>query len=322
MRRGAFLLLVLLASCAERATRDEIAWRRSFTYGSAPVQLGVSLSDDSLTAAATLHVELVLEVGAAIRATLPESIPLEGLTVRSASAGPPEPLPDGGHRERAHLVLEPTLPGTASIGPLVVSFEQQEGEQWIGHRLQTGRIDVHVASLGVPEQGPIEFKPPRGPAWPRTNVLPYLVAGIVGLAALFALVYWLTVRRARKAAEPIPPDRLALRELGDLERRDLLGRGELRRFYGELTDILRRYLERRFTVPALELTTEEVGYRLRSIGDLPVAHALQARVVLEEADLVKFAKHEPDRETAQQRLFDVKAFVRATTPAEEPPRAV
>lgn len=322
MRWGFLVLAVFLACDGGQGLREEIQWKRSFTYGSPPVQLTVNLGEDSLTAASTLHVELVLEAASAVRARLPDSIPLEGLLVRSASASPPEPMPDGGHRERTRVVLEPMLPGTAAIGPIVASYEQQEGEQWIAHRLQTSRIDVHVASLGVPEQGPIEFKAPRGPAWPHTNILPYVIAGMVCLVAVFGLAYWASLRRARKAAEPIPPHRLALRELRDLEHRDLVRRGELLRFYGELTDIIRHYLDRGFDIPAPDLTTEEVTQRLRSVERLRVEPTSQMRTLLDEADLVKFAKFEPARETAEERLAGAKAFVRATAPQEEQPSAV
>ncbi|MCU0611058.1 MAG: hypothetical protein MUE60_04615 [Candidatus Eisenbacteria bacterium] len=322
MHRGFVIPVLFLACAGGKGGQEEIVWKRSFTYGSPPVQVTVNLESDSLTAASTVHVELIVEAGAAIRAGLPDSVPLEGLLVRSSSASPPEPMTGGGHRERARLVLEPMLPGMASIGPIVVPFEQQEGDQWIGHRLQTARIDVAVASLGVPEQGPIEFKAPRGPAWPRTDMLPYVVAGITALAAVFGLVYWLTVRRARKAVALVPPDRLALRELSDLERRDLIRRGELRRFYGELTDIVRSYLDRGFGIPAPDLTTDEVAQQLRTIERFTVEQILQTRTLLDEADLVKFAKFEPGRDTAEDRLLGAKAFVRATAPGEEPGRAV
>lgn len=322
MRWGIVILAFVSACAGGKGSREEIAWKRSFTYGSPPVQLIVNLDGDSLTASSMLNAELVLEAATAVRAQLPESIPLEGLLVRSSSAHPPEPMPDGGHRERARLVLEPMLPGTASIGPIVVSYEQQQGDQWIGHRLQTGRIDIAVASLGVPEQGPIEFKAPRGPAWPRTPMLPYVIAGVLGLAAVFGLVYWLSIRRARKAAEPVPPYRLALRQLSDLEHRDLIHRGELRRFYAELTDIVRNYLDRGFGIPAPDLTTDEVAEQLRAVDRFSVEQTLQTRTLLDEADLVKFAKFEPSRETAEERLMGTKAFVRATAPLEESGSAV
>ncbi len=297
-------------------------WARALVFGAPPVRLTVHLDRDSLTAATMLTVELELESSADVRAHLPKIVPVTNLVLRSWTASPPEPVWGGGYRERGRAVMEPTIPGVASVGPIVVTYEEREGDQWIGRRLQTDRIDIPVGSLGVPETGPIEFKPPRGPAWPRPRVLPSVITVVLGLAAVFAAVYWWSMRRARKASVPLPPNVIALRELGELERRDLLRRGEVKRFYEELTDIIRRYLEGGFGVPALELTTEELLRRLGSGMRLPADQASTARALFEDADLVKFAKHRPDLETAENHLRDARAFVRATSPTEEPARAV
>lgn len=309
--------VALFVACGAAPDAGNVPWKRSFTFGSPPIQLTIRVQDDSLTAAETAQVELVLDSGPDVRARLPESIPMTGLRVRTSSTSHPQPAPGGGNRERCRLVVEPMLPGSAYIGPITVNYEVERDGQWIGQRLDTAPVGITVLSLGVPETGPVELKPPRGPAWPRTPVLLYLALAFLGVAAVFALVFWLVFRRGRKAAQPVPPDQAALRELAALERRNLLERGEIRRFYGELADVVRRYLDRAFAVPAPDLTTDETLQRLRGVAHLAVDAVMPARELLDEADLVKFAKYEPGRDTAAGRLFAAKAFVRATAPPEE-----
>jgi len=69
MRWGIVILAFVSACAGGKGSREEIAWKRSFTYGSPPVQLIVNLDGDSLTASSMLNAELVLEAAAAARPT-------------------------------------------------------------------------------------------------------------------------------------------------------------------------------------------------------------------------------------------------------------
>ena len=69
-------------------------------------------------------------------------------------------------------------------------------------------------------------------------------------------------------------------------------------YYSELTEIVRGYIERELKVPALENTTDEV---LAMIKDFKNADSIETsketikklKDLLQEADLVKFAKSKP-----------------------------
>jgi len=68
--------------------------------------------------------------------------------------------------------------------------------------------------------------------------------------------------------------------------------GKVKEYYPELTDIVRVYIEDRFAVMAIEMTTHEIldGLKKHLIND----EAMQKlRGSLELADLVKFAKANP-----------------------------
>ena len=144
----------------------------------------------------------------------------------------------------------------------------------------------------------------------------WIIAGFIGLLLLAAALYFFYfARQAPKAviAPPPPPaHRVALEQLQVLRKRENL---DDKAYYSQLDRILRSYLEGRYEVPALEQTSGEVVEALESRG-LPDAAELSA--LLQQVDLVKFAKAALPVEQRLQALDRVTAFVRATAPLPAP----
>ena len=113
-----------------------------------------------------------------------------------------------------------------------------------------------------------------------------------------------------------PAHERAALELERLKNKEFLEAGKIKEFYSELADILRRYLERGFQVETLELTTLELVKILKekNFG----AEILQrVKHVLENSDLVKFAKFIPPRTLADELMAEVARIVELTKPKEE-----
>ncbi|MDY7110088.1 MAG: hypothetical protein SYC29_15765, partial [Planctomycetota bacterium] len=86
-------------------------------------------------------------------------------------------------------------------------------------------------------------------------------------------------------------------------------------FYFRLSDIVRQYIERRFGLRAPERTTEEF---LRETRDDPLLSAEQKDLLagfLRAADMVKFARHEPEAEECEAASIAARGFVDQTAPA-------
>ena len=79
----------------------------------------------------------------------------------------------------------------------------------------------------------------------------------------------------------------------------------------ELTDIARRYVGERFSVPAIDRTTAELTPELRE-ATLPEEQISWLTGLLERADLSKFAKSAPTIERGSKDLDDVEGFVERT----------
>lgn len=118
---------------------------------------------------------------------------------------------------------------------------------------------------------------------------------------LLGIAGWWLWRRYRKhgsftaiIAKPLlPPHEEAIRNLIALRDKKYPARGMLKEFFVEYSHIMRRYVERRYEFPALEMTTFDLE---REFDDGRYESALRDRLVpaLRESDLVKFAKYQPD----------------------------
>jgi hypothetical protein len=103
----------------------------------------------------------------------------------------------------------------------------------------------------------------------------------------------------------------ALRRL--LEK-DLIRKGELKAFYTELSDVMKRYAGRRFEVPYLERTTGEVLSDLKG-RKLSQGEVSELRALLEVSDRVKFAKLVPGAAEAEASFALALSWIEKTRPA-------
>ncbi|MDD5087225.1 MAG: hypothetical protein PHI18_00305 [bacterium] len=187
---------------------------------------------------------------------------------------------------------------------------------------------VTIASV-LPDsaQSPLPLKPYREHPFQWRELLAWW--WIPALAALVSCAVWFwrwrSRRRLRKEMgyeEPLPPpEEEAIRLLIRLRDEKYPARGMLKEFFSEYSYILRRYLERRYEFPALEMTTYELERRFEN-GTVPIEWPTRLLPVLREADLVKFAKYLPDYSRCDAHLelgFELIELSRAplTTETEE-----
>ena len=105
-----------------------------------------------------------------------------------------------------------------------------------------------------------------------------------------------------KAAHVVAYEQLAM-----LKEKRLWQQGKVKEYHSELTDILRRYLEDRFSLMALEETTGEIIEGLHRMKLLPRIIG-DVSGVLVRADLVKFAKHKPEigeHDASLKTVYDI-----------------
>ncbi len=141
------------------------------------------------------------------------------------------------------------------------------------------------------------IKPYKAPVT-LADILPWFL--LIVLAAAIAWLVFRYISKIRRSKVPesvyIPADPahiIAFRELEQLRSEQLWQKGEIKKYYTRLTEILRQYLENRFRVFSLELTTDETLDALIKTGFKKDGSYNDLKTVLSGADLVKFAKYSP-----------------------------
>lgn len=131
------------------------------------------------------------------------------------------------------------------------------------------------------------------------EILPWIFLSIIALFVIWYLIQ--LYKRLKKAKEELGPPKItepahiiAFRELEKLKEAKLWQKGEIKKYYTILTEILRSYLENRFAVFSMEMTTSETLEELVRTGFRKNESYNKLKSVLNGADLVKFAKYKPE----------------------------
>ena len=124
-----------------------------------------------------------------------------------------------------------------------------------------------------------------------------------------AVLWW---RRDGGTAVPFIDNRLphqiALAELDSIAASGLAERGDFKGYYAQTTDVLRGYLDSTLGLMTLEQTTGEIREAIRPLAWENEDKKLLLNL-LNEADLVKFAKVRPTVEDAQRATSEAKQVV-------------
>lgn len=169
---------------------------------------------------------------------------------------------------------------------------------------------------------------------PNTRIWDYLPDFIVDYWWIFIIVLlcaagifvWMRYIKGKKAIplvpkkKPVPPYELAMQQLNRLKSEKLCENGHEKEYYTRLTEILRIYLDKRFGINAMEMTSTQIMHHLQSNDDTKTSAPVMKQI-LEMADFVKFAKVRPLPDDNQKAFNNAVTFVENTKPV-EPTEAV
>jgi hypothetical protein len=228
---------------------------------------------------------------------------------------------DGFTTERWQYTLTIFDTGAQIIPPLQLRYLEVDKLDTAETQLRLESKTIYVRSvLDTTVKDIADIKPLQSlplPAWVYVAIAALLVLIIGGGYWLFKI--WQKRRKTEKPKpiEPLkPPYQIALEKLALLEAYPLESQEEFKKFYSDLSDILREFIEHYHRVPALEQITSEILYALRT--KLSLDHIEKYRRVFESADLVKFAKFYPSKIEARESLSLSRTVIQETTPQPEP----
>jgi hypothetical protein len=185
---------------------------------------------------------------------------------------------------------------------------------------QTGSLRIEVRPMQVDTaeaifdiKGPLE-EPFSFIDWIKNHWV-WIALVLALLAGGIFLIRFLKNRPEKIIEEEIipeiPPHITALEKLAQLQKDKLWQDGKVKRFHSEISEIVREYLERRYTVHALENTTDEIMQRIRYHVILP-DQLTKLNKILVVSDLVKFAKEQPSASENDSSLLNAIEFVKNT----------
>jgi len=151
------------------------------------------------------------------------------------------------------------------------------------------------------------------------NLLPIWIILAVFAASGLGYLGWRLYRRYRRIrlyGAPLPdPWDEALAALNRVPAEDWLESGRFKHYYYTVSEILKRYLTRRFNFPAIDQTTTEI-LRAMKAAKLPERGGFGD--FFQRADMVKYAKFVPPAAEAATVITTARELVQTTTPKPEP----
>jgi hypothetical protein len=182
------------------------------------------------------------------------------------------------------------------------------------------RLRVVTFDIDLEKDTPYDIKPPV-----RVRLLAGEISGWIAIAlaalAVLGVGVWLLIKYRRHipllggTRPALPPHVEAIRRLEALRNQKLPQNGRHKQYYSGITDILRDYLEARFGIRAMEMTSGEIVEAVdepRRAGEVDDKRFDDLAALLRTADLVKFAKLVPDDPDEERVWYDAYYFVEET----------
>ncbi len=223
-----------------------------------------------------------------------------------------------------HVILTGTVnliafdSGYFTIPPICFKYRKEETSKM--DSVFTKPLSFNVSKVKVDVEEQIKaIKDPLDIPFSIKDIWQYLLIGYFLLLLISLYVYWREkVKNAKKGiVKPVMTKvahEIALARLRDLEEEKYWQKGEVKRYYTGISEIVREYIENRFTILALESTSGEIIDDFKSIVIADdIKEDLKELLLL--SDLVKFAKLTPLPEDHERCLAISYSFIRDTKPS-------
>ena len=206
--------------------------------------------------------------------------------------------------------------GSFTIPPFPIAYFPKDSMQ--NYKIiEASAINIYVESiLGEGEQ---ELKDVKSPIYiPFDYVLLISILSIIlllGLGGYFGYRFYKIKKEKGYLIKPPKPAKpaheIALESYKSLEEKKLISQGLIKQYYTECSEILRKYLEDRYFIIALEETTREILWDMKS-QEIENVQFENLKQILELSDFVKFAKHIPSEDENSAIIRKCIEFVEET----------
>lgn len=154
------------------------------------------------------------------------------------------------------------------------------------------------------------------------EIMPIIIWVLIAIGLIilsyFSIKLWKKYRKTNlkeifiKPKPILPAHEIALNALEQLRLKRLIENNRIKEYYSEISEILRIYLDDRFSIIAIEMTTQEILSQIRDCEFINKESFSLLKEVLEYSDLVKFAKYTPTSHLSEKCMQDAIEFVNNT----------
>ena len=201
-----------------------------------------------------------------------------------------------------------------SFGLKVIAPELKDSTLAYLEKMNTGQTDsIDFNELQLSDIKPIQKAPF---SWKDLLSLLWIPLIILLLLAILGTIIYLIIRKNRKGYFFTPPPVLpahlrAMKSLDKIKADKIWQQERYKEFYTQLTDVLRRYINERYGINSLEMTSGEILSIIRTKSEEDSVYE-NLKQVLTIADLVKFAKYKPYIDENDLSLMNAYFFVNQT----------
>lgn len=302
MRALTMILLVMLLPAA------------GFCQGAGEISVTAAVDKQTVYIGDLIAYSVTITYDSTLRLTPPAvGANLGGFDVKEYHVGGEEKLDGGRHRQVMQFSIRTFTTGDYVIPPLPIEYMKPDSTY---KYITADPIKITVKSVLAEGAAAdtLKLKPLKGQvSMSKSHKTTIIILTLLAVVAAAGVIFYLRRRRpvSEAVVDPRPAWEIACEELAVLREKDLPAKGEVKLFYGELTDIFRRYLQKKFDFPAIDMTTEEIGVHLETT---PLVDNIREEITafLTHADLVKFAKYIPAAERPMQDWETAYALVDKT----------
>lgn len=215
---------------------------------------------------------------------------------------------------RTGLAVTVFRPGTYEFA-IEALWIDPEGRQ---RSTRSAPIKIRVTET-VLDHEHVELAPPGDYLTLRSRNWWLIGGGIAALTLLIFAAAWMAWRRFKPSKQPadLPPAvpsrpawEVALEEINLLRRDEQLLEEDRVQFHHRISEILRTWLQGRFSIRAPEMTSEEILAEISPRRLVLGGWIEQIHMILADSDLVKFAKFAPSKEHSLVLLQELEDLVR------------
>ena len=202
--------------------------------------------------------------------------------------------------------------GAYTIPPAVIQYRTKGAKKW--KKIKSNALGIYIKSVLKNSKNTADIRAIASPLELKDRIGLYILVAVIVLLVLSAIVFIVLKSRKKKRhfTPALPAHEIAYQALRELQSKNYLKRGEVKNYYIELSNIVRKYIEDRFNLRAPEMTTEEF---LNAAGNNEAFSSEQRKLLsdfLSHCDLVKFAKYLPQQKEAELSFESAKRLIDQT----------